>query len=141
MRPILKKYLASISKVKAEHPSAQRELSKEEIASTMRQWISEGKMFSSAMLNKNGVSAHEVGRRCASRQLFRSRQGAIIFTEEELRRIFEEWMYSPNKRVYTVADMDSLKGLIKLYDINKACANGCFLRFPDLGKSATLYIE
>lgn len=141
MRPILKKYLASISKVKAEQPNPQRELSREDIASTMRQWISEGKMFSSAMLNKMGISAHEVGRRCASRQLFRSRQGAIIFTEEELRRIFEEWMYSPNKRVYTGADLDSLKGLIKLYDINKACANGLFLRFPDLGKSATLYIE
>ena len=127
MRPILKKYLASISKVKAEQPNPQRELSREDIASTMRQWISEGKMFSSAMLNKMGISAHEVGRRCASRQLFRSRQGAIIFTEEELRRIFEEWMYSPNKRVYTGADLDSLKGLIKLYDINKACANGLFL--------------
>lgn len=141
MHPILKKYLASISKVKSEQPNPQRELSREDIASTMRQWISEGKMFSSAMLNKMGISAHEVGRRCASRQLFRSRQGAIIFTEEELRRIFEEWMYSPNKRVYTRADLDSLKGLIKLYDINKACANGFFLRFPDLGKSATLYIE
>ena len=101
-----KKYLASISKVKAEQPNPQRELSREDIASTMRQWISEGKMFSSAMLNKMGISAHEVGRRCASRQLFRSRQGAIIFTEEELKRIFEEWMYSPNKRVYTGADLD-----------------------------------
>lgn len=52
MRPILKKYLASISKVKAEQPNPQRELSREDIASTMRQWISEGKMFSSAMLKK-----------------------------------------------------------------------------------------
>lgn len=116
-------------------------MNRNEIAETLRQWIAEGKMFSAAMLNKNGMSAHEVGRKCASGQLFRSRHGAIIFTEDALRKQFEEWMYSGNKRIYTAADLDSLRGIIKLYDINKACANGEYLRFDDLGKSATLYIE
>lgn len=116
-------------------------MNRNEIAETLRQWIAEEKMFSAAMLNKKGVSAHELNRRCASGELFRSRHGAIIFTENELRKQFEEWMYSEDKRIYTGADLDSLKGLIKLYDINKACANGEYLRFDDLGKSATLYIE
>ena len=39
------------------------------------------------------------------------------------------------------ADLGAMRGLVKLYDINKACANGEYLRFDDLGKSATLYIE
>lgn len=116
-------------------------MNRNEIAETLRQWIAEEKMFSAAMLTKRGVSAHSQGRMCASGELFRSRHGAILFTEEELRRQFEEWMYGESKCIYTGADLDSLKGIVKLYDINKACANGEYLRFDDLGKSATLYIE
>lgn len=116
-------------------------MNRNEIAETLRQWIAEGKMFSAAMLNKNGVSAHELGRKCASGELFRSRHGSIIFTEDVLRKQMEEWLYGDDKRIYTGADLDSLKGIVKLYDINKACANGSYLRFDDLGKSATLYIE
>ena len=116
-------------------------MNRNEIAETLRQWIAEGKMSSTAMLNKSGMSSHEVGRKCASGELFRSRHGAIIFTEDALRKQMEEWMSGPGKCVYTGADLDSLKGLVTLYDINKACANGEFLRFADLGKSATLYIE
>lgn len=98
-------------------------------------------MFSAAMLNKQGISAHELARRCASGEFYRSRHGAIIFKNDSLRKKMEEWMYGENKCIYTAADLDSLKGLVKLYDINKACANGEYLRFDDLGKSATLYIE
>ena len=116
-------------------------MNRDEIAETLRQWIDEGKMFSAAMLNKNGLKAHDVYRKCASGELFRSRHGSILFTEDGLRRQLEEWMYGEDKRIYTGADLNSLKGLIKLYDINKACANGNLLRFDDLGKSATLYIE
>lgn len=116
-------------------------MNRNEIAQTLRQWIAEKKMFSAAMLNKTGVSAHELARKCASGNLFRSRHGAIIFTEDALRKQMEDWMYGEGKCIYTAADLDSLKGLVKLYDINKACANGEYLRFDDLGKSATLYIE
>lgn len=116
-------------------------MNRNEIAQTLRQWIAEKKMFSAAMLNKQGISAHELARKCASRELYRSRHGAIIFKNDSLRKKMEEWMYGENKCIYTAADLDSLKGLVKLYDINKACANGEFLRFDDLGKSATLYIE
>lgn len=116
-------------------------MNRNEIAETLRQWIAEGKMFSAAMLNKEGMSPHEQGRKCASGELFRSRHGSVLFTEDSLRKQFEEWMYGPDKRIYTAADLDSLRGIIKLYDINKACANGEYLRFDDLGKSATLYIE
>lgn len=116
-------------------------MNRNEIAETLRQWIAEGKMFSTAMLNKSGMSAHEVGRKCASGELFRSRHGAIIFTEDALRKQMEEWMYGEDKRIYTGADLNSLRGLVKLYDINKACANGEYMRFDALGKSATLYIE
>ena len=116
-------------------------MNRNEIAETLRQWIAEGKMFSSAMLNKSGMSAHEVARKCASGELFRSRHGAVIFTEDTLRNQFDEWLYSENKCIYTGADLGAMRGLVKLYDINKACANGEYLRFDALGKSATLYIE
>lgn len=116
-------------------------MNREKVASTMRQWIADGKMFSAAMLNRGGLSPHDQNRKCASGELFRSRHGAILFTEDALRKQFELWMYGDKKCVYTLADLDSLKGLTKLYDVNKACANGRFLRFDDLGKSATLYIE
>ena len=116
-------------------------MNRNEIAQTLRKWIAEEKMFSAAMLNKRGISAHELARKCASEDLFRSRHGAIIFTQDALRKQMEDWMYGDHKCIYTAADLDSLKGLVKLYDINKACANGEFLRFDDLGKSATLYIE
>ena len=116
-------------------------MNRNEIAETLRQWITEGKMFSSAMLNKSGMSTHEVGRKCASGELFRSRHGAVIFTEDALRNQFDDWLYSENKCIYTGADLGAMRGLVKLYDINKACANGEYLRFDALGKSATLYIE
>lgn len=116
-------------------------MSREEIASLMRKWIAEDKMFSSAMLNNRGVSSHEQNRRCASGELFKSRLGNVLFTDESLRRQLEDWLYGEDKCVYTIADLGSLKGLVTLYEVNKASANGDFLRFEDLGKSATLYIE
>ena len=116
-------------------------MNRNEIAEMFRQWIAEEKMYSAAMLSNKGFNPHEQARLCADGKLFRSRIGNILFSESEIRGKFEDLMFGKNKSVYSGADLESLKGLVKLHDRNKACANGHYLRFEDLGKSATLYIE
>ena len=111
-------------------------LSKEEIAEKLRNAIADGVLVSRKSL---GVPYPEVNRMIAKGELFVTSCESVLARTEWARDEFEKWV--SERRVMDTNMVRVHKGLLTLYAINKECADGKMLRFPDFGRMCPLFID
>lgn len=111
-------------------------MTRNEIASLLRQWMLAGKIKSKASMD---MSYGSINKAIAEGSLFPTTFASIVCKDEAIRDKFESLVQQ--RRIMDGTTVKVYKGLKTLYSINMACANGEMLRFPDLGNSSVLYID
>jgi len=111
-------------------------MTRTEIVEQLRYWIKSG-----AMLGKpnTGLSYAEINRKIAAKEFFPTEYDSIVFTDLEACLKFRKLVDSG--RIMNGSQCRIKRGLLTLYAINTACANGELLRFAEIGKKITLYIN
>lgn len=109
---------------------------KEEIAVRLRNRIADGELVSR---KGTGMDYAEINRRIARGELLVTSCESVLARTEEARDEFEGWV--SERRVMDTNMVRVHKGLLTLYAINKECADGKMLRFPDFGRMCPLFID
>lgn len=99
-------------------------------------WIKEGKLMSK---KSTGLSYAGINKAIAKGDFLPTSYESIVATDKEARDKFETLVNQ--KRILDGNAVKVNKGLMTLYAINIACANGDMLRFSDFGHSIPLYID
>lgn len=110
--------------------------SRDEIAFDLRKMIADGRLVSKI---GTGLSYPEINRRIARGEFLVTSCESVLATSRESRVIFEQWVQE--HRVMDTNMVRVHKDLPTLYAINKECADGKMLRFPDFGKMCPLFID
>lgn len=110
--------------------------SRDEIALDLRKMIAEGSLVSKV---GTGLPYPEINRRIAKGEYLVTSCESVLATSREVREIFEGWI--DEHRVMDTNMVRVHKDLPTLYAINKECADGRMLRFPDFGKMCPLFID
>lgn len=110
--------------------------SREEIASILRNMIADGSLVSKV---GTGLPYPEICRRIAKGEYLVTSCESVLATDRASRDLFEEWI--SEHRVMDSNMVRVHKDLPTLYAINKECADGKMLRFPDFGKMCPLFID
>lgn len=111
-------------------------LSRDEIVTALRQMIADGELISKT---SSGLSYPEINRRIAKGEFLVTSCESVLATTPIAKSEFEEWIR--DHRVMDAHMVRLHKNLLTLYAINKECADGKMLRFPDFGRMCPLFID
>lgn len=111
-------------------------MTKQQIAQQLQQWIDGGKMTTK---RQTGKAYAEIDRRIAKGEYFLTKVKSILATDKETQEAFNAMC--ERKEVLSFLDVQLAYPQYKTqYSVNKAAANGEFLRFDNF-KNIPLYIK
>lgn len=111
-------------------------MDREKIYQRLQKWADSNIMLCKS---KSGHTLTEINKMIADEALFATSFESIVFTNKKARDEFEDYVKS--SRVQNMHTLKARTNLLTLYAITMACANGEYLRFAALGKTAILYIK